>query len=181
MAAVLPAALSADPGDRLAALFDAHHERLYRLARRLAPHADEALDLVQEAFLRAARSPGAIPAGATNEEAWLVRVLINIRRDQWRKTLVRKRHDREIGHSSGVDDGQEAALIARATVWRGLDVLKPRRRAALIMYELEGLPIPAIASLLGIRAVTARWHLSMGRRDLARVLKSRLGGTDESR
>ena len=47
MAAVLPAALPADPGDRLAALFDAHHERLYRLARRLAPHADEALDLVQ--------------------------------------------------------------------------------------------------------------------------------------
>jgi len=181
MAAVLPAALSADPGDRLAALFDAHHERLYRLARRLAPHADEALDLVQEAFLRAARSPGAIPAGATNEEAWLVRVLINIRRDQWRKTLVRKRHDREIGHSSGVDDGQEAALIARATVWRALDILKPRRRAVLVMYELEGLPIPAIASLLGIRAVTARWHLSMGRRDLARVLKSRLGGTDESR
>ena len=181
MAAVLPAALSADPGDRLAALFDAHHERLYRLARRLAPHADEALDLVQEAFLRAARSPGAIPAGATNEEAWLVRVLINIRRDQWRKTLVRKRHDREIGHSSGVDDGQEAALIARATVWRALDILKPRRRAVLVMYELEGLPIPAIASLLGISAVTARWHLSMGRRDLARVLKSRLGGTDESR
>jgi len=181
MAAVLPAALPADPGDRLAALFDAHHERLYRLARRLAPHADEALDLVQEAFLRAARSPGAIPAGATNEEAWLVRVLINIRRDQWRKTLVRKRHDREIGHSSGVDDGQEAALIARATVWRALDILKPRRRAVLVMYELEGLPIPAIASLLGIRAVTARWHLSMGRRDLARVLKSRLGGTDESR
>ena len=181
MAAVLPAALPADPGDRLAALFDAHHERLYRLARRLAPHADEALDLVQEAFLRAARSPGAIPAGATNEEAWLVRVLINIRRDQWRKTLVRKRHDREIGHSSGVDDGQEAALIARATVWRALDILKPRRRAVLVMYELEGLPIPAIASLLGIRAVTARWHLSMGRRDLARVLKSRMGGTDESR
>jgi RNA polymerase sigma-70 factor (ECF subfamily) len=181
IAAALPVALPADPGDRLAALFDAHHERLYRLARRLAPQADEALDLVQETFLKAARSPGAVPAGATNEEAWLVRVLINIRRDQWRKTLVRKRHDREIRHSSGVDDGQEAALIARATVWRALDILKPRRRAALVMYELEGLPIPAIASLLGIGAVTVRWHLSMGRRDLARVLKSQVGGTDEDR
>ena len=39
------------------------------------------------------------------------------------------------------------------------------------MHELEGLTIPAIASLLGISAVTVRWHLSMGRRDLARALK----------
>jgi RNA polymerase sigma-70 factor (ECF subfamily) len=175
MAAVLPVALPADPSDRLAALFDAHHERLYRLARRLAPNADEALDLVQETFLKAARSPGAVPAGVADEEAWLVRVLINIRRDQWRKALVRQRHDHAIGYSSGVDDGQEAALIARATVWRALDVLKPRRRAVLVMHELEELPIPAIASLLGICAVTVRWHLSMGRRDLARVLKSQVG------
>lgn len=175
LAAVLPVALPADPGDRLAALFDAHHERLYRLARRLAPNADEALDLVQETFLKAARSPGAVPVGVTDEEAWLLRVLINIRRDQWRKALVRQRHDHAIGYSSGVDDGQEAALIARATVWRALDVLKPRRRAALVMHELEGLPIPAIASLLGISAVTVRWHLSMGRRDLARVLKGQVG------
>ena len=183
-AIVLPVALRGDPGDaaeRLSGLFDAHHERLYRLARRLAPRADEALDLVQETFLKAARSPSAVPGGATNEEAWLVRVLINIRRDQWRKALVRKRHDREIGHSSGVYDGQEAALIARATVWRALDILKPRRRAVLVMHELEGLPIPAIASLLGISAITVRWHLSIGRRELAGVLKPLMGEPDEKR
>jgi DNA-directed RNA polymerase specialized sigma24 family protein len=58
----MPIGLSGDPAERLAALFDAHHERLYRLARRLAPQADEALDLVQETFLKAARSPGAVPA-----------------------------------------------------------------------------------------------------------------------
>lgn len=67
--------------DRLSALFDAHHERLYRLARRLAPSADEALDLVQETFLKAARAPAAVPLGLTSEEAWLVRVLINVRGD----------------------------------------------------------------------------------------------------
>jgi DNA-directed RNA polymerase specialized sigma24 family protein len=77
--------------ERLAALFDAHEERLYRLARRLAATADEAADLVQEAFLRAAACTSAVPIGLPNEEAWLVRVLVNIRRDQWRKTAVRKR------------------------------------------------------------------------------------------
>ena len=70
---------------RLAELFDAHHQRLYRLARRLAQSHDEARDLVQETFLRAARAPASIPCGVTHEEAWLVRVLINISRDRWRK------------------------------------------------------------------------------------------------
>jgi len=53
-----------------------------------------------------------------------------------------------------------------------LDKLTPRRRAIVVMHELEGLAIPAIASLLGISAITVRWHLSLGRRDLARDLGS---------
>lgn len=40
-------------GDRLAALFEAHVNRLYYLARRLVPSADDALYLVQETFLKA--------------------------------------------------------------------------------------------------------------------------------
>src|SRR5579864_207478 len=94
MARALPVLVVGNPVERLASLFDDHYDRLYRLARRLAPSADDALDLVQETFLKAARFPKSIPVGATNEEAWLVRVLINIRRDQWRKASVRERHDR---------------------------------------------------------------------------------------
>lgn len=177
---VLPAVLSGNPADRLSALFDAHYHRLYRLARRLAPSADDALDLVQETFLKAARSPASVPLGLTFEEAWLVRVLINIRRDQWRKTAVRKRHDTEISRSTCVGNDQEAVLITRATVWRALDTLTPRRRAIVVMHELEGLGVPAIASLLGITAITVRWHLSRGRRDLASVLKPQMGGTNDN-
>ena len=175
----LPAALPANPADRLSALFDAHHERLYRLARRLTPHVDDALDLVQETFLKAARSRVAVPLGLASEEAWLVRVLINIRRDQWRKTAVRKRHDTEMSYPTRVDNDQEAVLIARATVWRALDTLPPRRRAVVVMHELEGLTIAAIASLLRISAITVRWHLSVGRRALARVLRPQMGDTNE--
>ena len=155
MAAALPIALPGDPADRMAALFDAHHERLFRLARRLAPSIDDALDLVQET-LKAARSPASIPRGSTSEEAWLVRVLVNIRRDQWRRTAVRTRHDKEVRHSAIVDNGQEAVLIARATVWRALDSLTPRRRAVVVMHELEGLTIPATSRGAGPSRATRR-------------------------
>jgi RNA polymerase sigma-70 factor (ECF subfamily) len=169
----------AEHADRLSALFEAHADRLYRLARRLAPTADDALDLVQETFLKVARSPDTIPRGLRDEEAWLVRVLVNVRRDQWRKEAVRKRHQLELSHPAPHHDDPEKTFVIRTTVWRALDCLPPRRRAVIVMYELEGLSMASIASLLGINAITVRWHLSRGRRELARQLRVELGETDE--
>jgi RNA polymerase sigma-70 factor (ECF subfamily) len=153
--------------ERLGVLFDAHHLRLYRLARRLCRSGEDARDLVQEAFLRAARSPGSIPEGAPHEEAWLVRVLVNLARDRWRHQAVRTRA-LPWQRSAAVDvSNPETSAIAHATIWRALETLAPRRRAILVMYELEGMKIPAIAALLDVAPVTVRWHLSRGRRELA--------------
>jgi RNA polymerase sigma-70 factor (ECF subfamily) len=173
----MPTAGSLVPAENVGALFDAYAEQLYRLARRLTPSADEAQDLVQETFLKVAESTGRTPDGIANEEAWLVRVLVNIRRDQWRKAATRQRLDAAWNvsaplHSS--DSDQETALIARSTVWRALDGLPPRRRAVIVMHELDGMQIPAIASLLRVSAITARWHLSKGRYELSRLLKSQV-------
>lgn len=171
-------ATAVDRGDRLAALFDAHEDRLYRLARRLAASADEAHDLVQETFLRAAKSLKSVPAGPAREEAWLVRVLINIRRDEWRRAGVRRRSAPLLGAGETTDDSNpESALIAKRAVWAALDALHPRRRAIVIMSELEGMNPSAIGSLLGVSAMTVRWHLSMGRRDLKRILRPQIGDT----
>lgn len=155
--------------ERLAALFDAHHTRLYRLARRLSRDADEARDLVQETFLRAARARQ-LPGDAAGEEAWLVRVLVNLCRDRWRRNKVRMATPLEPAHCDPTD--QEAALIARSMVWRALEALSPRRRAVIVMHELEGTSIAEIARLLGVAAVTVRWHLSTGRRELTRILRN---------
>jgi RNA polymerase sigma factor (sigma-70 family) len=176
VAQVIPLADIENPVERLAILFDGHYDRLYRLARRLTASADDALDLVQETFLRAARHARSIPVGFANEEAWLVRVLVNIRRDQWRRNLNRSRFETAASGerlSAPANGDLEAAFIARAAVWRALDRLSPRRRAIVVMHELEGLAIPAIASLLGISQITVRWHLSKGRRDLTTALKAR--------
>jgi RNA polymerase sigma-70 factor, ECF subfamily len=156
---------------RIGALFDTHHHRLYRLARRLAGSTEDARDLVQETFLRAARSPSSVPEGTSHEEAWLVRVLVNICRDRWRQVAVRHHHDPSISYptSSG---HPESALIAKSMVWQALEGLPPRRRAILVLYELEGKTIPAIARLLDVSAVTVRWHLSVGRREMVTVLES---------
>ena len=164
--------------ERLAALFDAHEDRLYGLARRLSGSADAAGDLVQETFLRAAKSWTSVPAGASKEEAWLVRVLVNICRDQWRKRAVRQRSAEALrANGDAAGSSAESALIAKQAVWSALDTLHPRRRAIVIMCELEGKSPPAIASLLGVSSMTVRWHLSMARRELKRALEDYLGET----
>lgn len=172
-AIAMPVAVDKPPEDlavRVGALFDLHHQRLFKLARRLSRCPEDAHDLVQETFLRAARSPRSIPVGLSNEEAWLVRVLINICRDRWRQLAVRTRA-REAGSlAAQAAFDPEPHLIAKSLVRHALDTLPPRRRAILILYELEGATIPAIAKLVGVSPVTVRWHLSIGRREMAKAL-----------
>lgn len=102
-----------EAAERLGQLFDTHQSRLYSLARRLTKSPDAARDAVQETFLRAARSPQSIPCGMPHEEAWLVRVLINICKDEWRKQAVRGRM--AAAAAPPVDRrGIESELVARS-------------------------------------------------------------------
>jgi RNA polymerase sigma-70 factor (ECF subfamily) len=156
--------------DRLADLFDTHYDRLHRLARRLAATGDDALDLVQETFLRAARDVDAVPAVARDAEAWLVRVLVNVRRDQWRRERTRRRAAGAAPPAPAHDASVERQVEAHDTIWRALDRLPPRRRAIVVMHELDDLPVASIAGLLGLARVTVRWHLSIGRRELMRTI-----------
>ena len=48
--------------------------------------------------------------------------------------------------------------------------LPARLRAVVVLHELEELPVAAVARLLGIAAVTVRWHLLAARRELAAAL-----------
>lgn len=159
-----------NPTDRLARLFDIHHERLFRLARRLTSNAEEARDLVQEAFLRAARRPGSIPRGESPEEAWLVTTLVNLCRDRFRRLGVRDRARQHLEHERPSPARLEDAVVAKATVQAALGRLSARRRAVVTLHEIEGVPVRQIARLLGVSEVTVRWHLLAARRELAAVL-----------
>ncbi len=164
----LPARTTETSEEMLAGLFNRHQERLYRLALRMSGNVESARDLVQETFLRAARRRS-LPGGEPGREAWLVRVLVNLCRDRWRRRRVRRHHEDALpARSSAIDP--ESAAVARATVRAALARLRPRRRAVLVLHELEGVPAARIAGLLGLRAATVRWHLSVGRKELSKLL-----------
>ena len=136
-----------DQARRLEELFDRHYQRLHRLARRLSATHDDARDLVQETYLRAAQKPTSVPAGMSSEEAWLVRVMINLCRDRWRQQAVRRRLAPPEYTASRTTPSGEAALIARTTFGnssgrlRGIEDPTDRERQN---YEFELRTFPRV-------------------------------------
>ncbi|HEX4824060.1 MAG TPA: RNA polymerase sigma factor [Candidatus Polarisedimenticolaceae bacterium] len=146
-------------------LFDRHHARLYRLALRMTWGGDDARDLVQESFLRAIEHrPPDDPVAA---ERWLVRVLVNLCRDRHRRAVVRRAHAAEAAQEDShrdADPGMSAAV--RDAVWK----LPVRQRAVVVLHEIEGHTLAEVAEILGIAAVTARWHHHTALKALRREL-----------
>ncbi|MDX1384078.1 MAG: sigma-70 family RNA polymerase sigma factor [Thermoanaerobaculia bacterium] len=151
-------------------LFERHHEVLWRFAVRLTGDPEAAGDAVQETFVRALRSR--LPAAPTAARAWLMRTLVNLTRDRHRRRRVRRNHaDRLRREPRPVAGGDlEAGAHARREVDRAVRALTPRRRAVLVLAELEGQSPAEIAALLDIREATVRWHLAAARRSLRRAL-----------
>ncbi len=155
--------------ERLEQLFDAHHQRLFRLALRLTGQREVALDLVQEAFLRAARRPGSIPTSDAGATAWMVRVLVNLVRDRWRRQKRRGRA-KSVPAATPSPRATSSATEAQVVVAQALAALSPRRRAIVVLAELDGESSRQIAALLGLRPATVRWHLSAARQQLRELL-----------
>lgn len=167
--------------DRLARLYDSQHQRIYRLALRLCRDSEEARDLLQETFLRAARKCHSLPEDDRGAEAWLVRTAVNLCRDLGRRRFVRERDHHKIDRPSTSAPNPELRAIARTSVQGALAVLSPRRRAVIVLSELEQRPSREVAQLLGMREATVRWHLSKGMHELRAALDPICGTQETSR
>jgi RNA polymerase sigma-70 factor (ECF subfamily) len=158
--------------ERLGRLFDSQNRRIYNLARRLSRDPEEARDLMQETFLRAARRIDSLPDTEPAAEAWLVRTTVNLCRDLGRRRSVRVRDEHKLEPPAPFGPNPEAAAVARASVEAALAGLAPRRRAVLVLSHLEELPTREVARLLGLTQATVRWHLAKARREIRLLLES---------
>jgi RNA polymerase sigma-70 factor (ECF subfamily) len=148
-------------------LFDRHHARLFALALRLTWNADEARDLVQECFLRVIER-GRWPEDEPAAERWLVRTLVNLCRDRTRRTSVRRAFAAGVLAEPRAPHRDPASELSVRDAVRALPV---RQRAVVVLHEIEGRSLEDVSGLLGIAAVTARWHLHAARKTLREVLK----------
>jgi RNA polymerase sigma-70 factor (ECF subfamily) len=151
--------------DAIGRLFDRHQGRLYKLALRMTWRHDEALDLVQECFLRAIERR--VPDDPIFAERWLVRVLVNLCRDRRRRDIVRRAHEQELLRVTAVDEHDPGM---NAAVRDAVLALPVKQRAVVVLHEIEGRTLQEVAEMLGVAAVTARWHLHVALRSLRKDL-----------
>ena len=158
-------------------LFQQEGRSLVRLARLFVDDRDAAEDLVQEAFLRLARSAHRI-ADIDRAPAYLRSIVLNLARDHNRRGLVSLRH-----HSTSVGrrDGADGSLAPGAPdllvqsedhrmVIEAVRLLPHRQRDCITLRYFEELGIDAIATTLGLSPNSVKTHLQRGLAGLERSL-----------
>jgi RNA polymerase sigma-70 factor (ECF subfamily) len=163
----LMARLAAGDREALAPLMGRHHLRLYRIALGYLRNADDARDVVQEAFVKAfqnaPRWDGSVEAGP-----WLSRVAVNLSIDRWRRNRRRlatftplAEDDRAaaLAFPGPAPDEGIAARESRERVSRLLRALPERQRAVVVLRHYQDMSLEEIAQTLGMRLGTVKSSL----------------------
>jgi RNA polymerase sigma-70 factor (ECF subfamily) len=158
-------------GDReaLGPLMERHHRRLYRLALSYLRDADEALDAVQEIFVKAYQH-AARWDGGSEVGPWLTRIAVNHSIDRYRRGRRRlavetpideEAGDRDVRLTTG-DPSPERRVLGRevgeriASALRGLP---ERQRAVFVLRHYDEMPLEDIARALDMSLGTVKSSL----------------------
>ena len=157
-------------GDRAAfgLLVARHQERLWAVAVRTLGDRDEAADALQDALLSAYRAAGSY-RGDARVTTWLHRIVVNACLDRVRRRAVRATVPLPEQERADPRD----ALAARETaleVEAALAALPLDQRTAIVLVDVQGLPVAEAAAVLGVPTGTVKSRCSRGRARLAEVL-----------
>jgi RNA polymerase sigma factor (sigma-70 family) len=158
-------------------LFQQEGRSLVRLARLFVDDRDAAEDLVQEAFLRLARSAHRI-SDIDRAPAYLRSIVLNLARDHNRRGLVSLRHHPTSSGQRANSDSAPAPstpdLLVQSEdhrlVIEAVRSLPVRQRDCITLRYFEEFGIDAIATTLGLSPNSVKTHLQRGLAGLERSL-----------
>lgn len=179
--------------DAFRTLFQRHHRRAYSLAYGVLHNTDDALDVVQEAFIKAHRYLDRFE-GASSFYTWLYRIVMNLSIDHLRRQK-RARHvdfndalahaddDSAVGNDSLLPrilgQNPSKALVRkeiREQIGEALAGLSDKHRAVLVMRELEGLSYEEMAQVMQCSKGTIMSRLFHARKNMQKRLLEFMGG-----
>jgi len=168
-----------EPGDHagISALFTQHHERVFRVARRITGSPSDAEDVVQTVFLRIMRREEA-PLRDEDAASYLHRAATNAALDLLRRRKAARSEsidqaDRIRDHVPGPEALHEGSEI-RERLREALAELNPRAAEIFVLRYFDGYGNREIARLLNTSWSTVAVTLHRTRAKLQKDLKGEL-------
>jgi RNA polymerase sigma-70 factor (ECF subfamily) len=176
----LMARLSAGDREALGPLMERHQRRVYRIALAYLRDPDDALDAVQEtfvkAFVSAARWDGSSDAGP-----WLSRIAVNHAIDRYRRAKRRRAtyspieegdHDQRYAAEEPSPERRAISQNLGERIGTALRALPEKQRAVFVLRHYDEMSLEDIAATLGLRLGTVKSSLHRA----VQGLRERLSG-----
>ncbi len=154
-------------------LFERYRRRVYASAYRMTGNREDALDVVQEVFVKVYQNLARL-RGVRSQAAWIRRVTNNICIDRIRRKerrVVRRAGALERRPERDPADALHEKEI-RVCVEDALDRLSPIHRAAILLWWQNDLSYKQIAEVMGCSVGTVMSRLHYARRYMRRHLSA---------
>lgn len=151
-----------------------NEDRVFSVCLRIMGDRELALDATQETFLTVFRKAEQFK-GNSALGTWIYRIAVNTCYDLLRKQK-RRRADPIPDHVDPTDHSAEDAVEAAAVrpeIREALATLSNEFRTAVVLSDIEGMPLPEIAEVLGVPVGTVKSRVFRARRLLANELGNR--------
>ena len=148
------------------ALYDAHVDRIYRLAYRMTGQEHLARELTQDTFIRAFAGMEGFRGDAAFG-TWLHTIAVSVTLNELRRR--RREHAREAPLEEALmmtTTAPRSDPILRQRLMQAVNALPDGCRTVFIMHDAEGFTHEEIAAALGVTAGTSKAQLSRGRAKL---------------
>jgi RNA polymerase sigma-70 factor (ECF subfamily) len=156
-------------------LYEAHVDRVYRLAYRFAGDADLARDFTQDTFIRAFERLDDF-RGASQFATWLHAIAVSVALNGLREVKRRRERETDLEEGHEVAERQrEAEPDLKTRLEAAIDELPEGYRTVFVMHDVEGYTHQEIGGVLGVEVGTSKAQLSRARAKL-RVLLSAFAG-----
>ena len=151
-----------DERENGARVLEAYGDAILRLAYSYLHSRTDAEDVLQDTLVQYLTGRPEF-AGPEHEKAWLLRVAINLCKNQLSAPWKRR--------WEALDENQPCFDQAESAVLEAVEGLPVKYREVIHLYYVEGYSTAEIAALLGRGEGAVRVQLSRGRERLRRVLK----------
>jgi len=164
-------------GQRL--IYETFAGRMLLAIRRYIPGEQEALDVLQDGFLKVFRNIGGYTFRGSFE-GWMRRIMVNMAIDALRAS----RQLQFVGESEAMldvlserteeENEPEWASLGQQDILEAMDRLTPMYRAVFNLYAIEGYGHREISVQLGISEGTSKSNYAKARRNLRELLRQKL-------